>query len=79
MIDPCPCKGCTERFPACSGNCPKDARGEYGYKAWKEQYDAQKKHFEANKFRFAVPMTESRDKAYSKYGNGKYTYGGSHE
>ena len=29
-----PCYGCTERFPACSGNCPKDLRGEYGYKAW---------------------------------------------
>lgn len=30
-----PCKGCPERFPACSDRCPKDARGEYGYKAWK--------------------------------------------
>ena len=30
-----PCKDCSERFPACSDNCPKDARGEYGYKAWK--------------------------------------------
>lgn len=29
-----PCNGCTERFTACSGRCPKDARGEYGYKAW---------------------------------------------
>ena len=31
----CPCNGCTERFIACSDKCPKDARGEYGYKAWK--------------------------------------------
>ena len=31
-----PCRYCTERFPACSGCCPKDARGEFGYKAWKE-------------------------------------------
>lgn len=31
----CPCKGCAERFLACSDKCPKDARGEYGYKAWK--------------------------------------------
>lgn len=23
-----PCDGCTERFEACWGNCPKDARGE---------------------------------------------------
>lgn len=30
-----PCNGCTERFLACSDNCPKDARGEYGYKAMK--------------------------------------------
>ena len=29
-----PCKDCTERFYACSDRCPKDARGEYGYKAW---------------------------------------------
>jgi hypothetical protein len=33
--DPSPCKGCEERFPACSGRCPKDLRGEYGYTAWK--------------------------------------------
>jgi hypothetical protein len=30
----CPCKDCTERFTACSDRCPKDARGEYGHKAW---------------------------------------------
>lgn len=30
-----PCFGCTERFLACSDRCPKDARGERGYKAWK--------------------------------------------
>ena len=30
-----PCYGCTERFQACSDNCPKDARCEYGYKAMK--------------------------------------------
>lgn len=30
-----PCTGCTERFLACSDKCPKDARGERGYKAWK--------------------------------------------
>lgn len=33
-----PCKGCTERFRACADNCPKDARGEYGHKAWKADY-----------------------------------------
>lgn len=33
-----PCKDCAERFPACSAACPKDARGEYGYKAWLKDY-----------------------------------------
>ena len=37
-----PCNGCTERFTACSDNCPKDARGEYGYKAWKADLKKQK-------------------------------------
>ena len=32
-----PCKGCTERFCACWDHCPKDERGEYGYKAWKAE------------------------------------------
>lgn len=32
--EPPPCYGCTERFTACSDRCPKDLRGEYGYKAW---------------------------------------------
>ena len=35
--DVSPCKGCTERFTACSDRCPKDARGEYGHKAWKTE------------------------------------------
>ena len=33
--DECPCNGCSERFIACSDRCPKDERGEFGYKAWK--------------------------------------------
>ena len=33
--DAAPCKDCTERFPTCHGDCPKDKRGEYGYQAWK--------------------------------------------
>ena len=33
-----PCMGCPERFTACSDKCPKDARGEYGYKAWKADH-----------------------------------------
>ena len=37
VINKCPCNGCSERFPACSDRCPVDARGEYGYKAWKAE------------------------------------------
>lgn len=75
MIDPCPCHKCTERFTACSDRCPKDDRGEFGYKAWKKQHDGQKKYFEDNKFRFSVPMTDSRNKAYSDWLFNK-SYGG---
>lgn len=32
-----PCTGCTERFIACHDRCPKDERGEFGYKAWKAE------------------------------------------
>ncbi len=32
-----PCRDCSERFLACSDQCPKDARGEYGYHAWKAE------------------------------------------
>ena len=34
MTEDSPCKGCAERFPACSGKCPKEARGERGYNTW---------------------------------------------
>ena len=34
-----PCKGCTERFIACSDRCPKDERGAYGYKAYKAEIE----------------------------------------
>ena len=42
--DPSPCDGCTERFLACSDRCPKDARGEPGYKAWKAEIARVKKN-----------------------------------
>ena len=51
-----PCYGCTERFPACSGNCPKDARGEYGYKAWMADYRKQQ-----------VAEKEFKQKQYEDY------------
>ena len=37
-----PCRDCSERFTACSDRCPKDQRGEYGYKAWKQDVQAVK-------------------------------------
>ena len=44
MNSDCPCDGCTERFIACSDRCPKDKRGDFGYKAWKAKLAAKKKH-----------------------------------
>lgn len=35
--DKSPCDHCAERFTACSDHCPKDERGDYGYKAWKQK------------------------------------------
>ena len=37
--DDSPCNGCTERFSACHDRCPKDARGEPGYKAFKAEIE----------------------------------------
>lgn len=36
-----PCRNCPERFAACSDKCPKDARGEYGYKTWLDEVHAE--------------------------------------
>ena len=38
-----PCSGCTERFHVCWDYCPKDERGEFGYKAWKAEIKRVKK------------------------------------
>jgi hypothetical protein len=49
-----PCNGCPERFTACSSKCPKDARGERGYKAWKAELDAaneKRKEYDRMKWR----------------------------
>ena len=32
-----PCKECTEKFLGCHDRCPKDQRGEPGYKAFKAE------------------------------------------
>lgn len=46
-----PCKNCLERFIACSDKCPKDARGEYGYKAWLADVHKAKAQTEERKHR----------------------------
>lgn len=38
-----PCCDCSEKFIACHDHCPKDARGEFGYKAWKAEIKRVKK------------------------------------
>lgn len=45
MVDDNPCHGCTERFPACSARCPKEARGERGYDTWSEEERAMKARY----------------------------------
>lgn len=55
-----PCKGCTERFTACSDRCPKDARGEYGYKAWKADLDGEKEYLRSLKDRYYPPLSKGR-------------------
>jgi hypothetical protein len=37
--DSAPCKDCSEKFTACHDHCPKDKRGEYGYKAFQERIE----------------------------------------
>lgn len=65
-----PCNGCPERFIACSDHCPKDARGEFGYKAWREYKDAEKKHLKEAGNRFAIVGSEARDKIRYSYTKG---------
>jgi hypothetical protein len=59
--DPSPCRGCTERFTACSGKCPKEARGEYGYDSWKDEIDRVK-----NERRKYINRTNVRKKYYNE-------------
>lgn len=76
MYSDCPCNGCTERFLACSDNCPKDARGEYGYKAWKKNIRKQKAaEKEYNKRRYEDYMRseqrESDQERFARQKNGR--------
>lgn len=58
-----PCKGCKERFTACSDKCPIDLRGGYGHKAWLADYHKQ----EAQKRALRI---QKNDDAYRDERNG---------
>lgn len=80
MREDSPCKDCTEKFTACHGNCPKDARGEFGYNAWKARDQAQKEYTKKNRYRMYIPPSEARDKKrrhYIKHPVKDYKGGGS--
>lgn len=47
-----PCKDCEEKFILCHDRCPKDKRGEYGYKAWKLELDAKKEKIKEAETKF---------------------------
>ena len=75
-----PCKGCTERFTACSDRCPKDARGEYGYKAWKADIEAEKAYLQSTKYNYYPQLSVGRQKLINRrraYQNPYRTPGGS--
>ena len=60
-----PCKDCKERFTACWDNCPKDARGEYGYNAWKA--DAKKVNDKRKAYREESYKTYEDNKRREKW------------
>ena len=72
MIKKCPCGNCSERFVACSGNCPKDARGEYGYKAWKAELEAEKAALESLKYPATYAYTQAKWKSYRREYSSRY-------
>lgn len=45
---PCPCKGCEERYCACSDSCSK-------FKEYKAEIEKQKEFTKENKYRFSSP------------------------
>ena len=83
LLKKSPCKDCTERVTACWDKCPKDARGEYGHKAWKadlkKQQDAEKEYKRRRNEDYL--HSEEREAARQKYGKHKnklkdgYIYG----
>lgn len=69
-----PCAGCSERFIACSDRCPKDARGEYGYKSWKADLAKIKQAEKEYKRQSREEFLRSETKEYhcQKYISSKY-------
>lgn len=68
-----PCKGCTDRHTACHGSCE-------AYLEWRNRFQAQQAHFEANKDRWNGPWTaagEKRNRRELKFSTYGYKYGGS--
>ena len=55
-----PCRGCTNRYPACHDKCE-------AYKEWLGRYHAQQKHLEDLRFRLTIPASEARDKIRRRY------------
>lgn len=66
MSKPSPCYKCQERFTACHDHCPKDARGDYGHKAWKADMDAEKQALKQQNDTFWTNASRSRLAAYKK-------------
>ena len=59
MNEVSPCKGCTDRHPACHGSCEK-------YNNWVEQYRAQQRYLQANKNRWERPWSPATERSYRK-------------
>ena len=58
-----PCKDCTERHTACHDKCPKDERGEFGYKSWKANLDK----INEEKWKYAQCRFNSNNHDYYKH------------
>jgi hypothetical protein len=66
MSKPSPCYQCQERFTACHDHCPKDARGDYGHKAWKADMDAEKQALKQQNDTGWTNASLSRKAAYKR-------------
>ena len=65
-----PCTGCGERHTACHDKCPKDARGEYGYYAWK----AEAKKVNANRKAYMAELHQVYEEEKRRKSWGRKTF-----